>query len=529
MTQALLHAPLAPGSAPAHRAGRSVRPGTVLTVLAGGAAVCVGWPIALALAAPRPIGAVPLIAHLCGMAAGYGVIVLVALMSRTPVLERSVGADRLARWHGRGGRLVVGAVVVHAWAATAAWAGVGREGMSRAAWQVLRMPWLISATMGTLLLLVVAGLSARAARRRVRFETWHGIHLLVYVAVALGFVHQLGGPDLTGHRLLQVLWALLYTQTFALVLKHRVVTPLRNAGRHRLRVTAVVPEGAGVVSIVVEGRHLEELRAESGQFFRWRFLTPDSWSTAHPFSLSAPPTPTHLRLTVKSLGDGSGFLQRLEPGTWVMAEGPYGAMTARRRTRRDVLLVAGGVGITPMRALFETVPLARGRTCCCSTASGPERRSCSDASSTSSAVAAARGCSTSTVPPWARSPRSCSATSCPTCSNATSTCVAHRRWPTPSAAACAAPDCPTNSCTRNGSTSDPEPRTPRRVGQRRPSRRFACWATDSTDSVASAPWSSSRPSAVMASYAPPVAGSNMGVSASLSPRNQRQAMATPSK
>jgi ferredoxin-NADP reductase len=68
-----------------------------------------------------------------------------------------------------------------------------------------------------------------------------------------------------------------------------------------------------------------------------------------------------MRLTVKSLGDGSRFLQRVEPGTWVIAEGPYGAMTAQRRTHRDVLLVAGGVGITPMRALFETMPLAPGQ------------------------------------------------------------------------------------------------------------------------------------------------------------------------
>ena len=68
-----------------------------------------------------------------------------------------------------------------------------------------------------------------------------------------------------------------------------------------------------------------------------------------------------LRLTVKTLGDGSSRLQDLEPGTWVLAEGPYGAMTARRRTRRNVLLVAGGVGITPMRALFETMPVAAGQ------------------------------------------------------------------------------------------------------------------------------------------------------------------------
>jgi ferredoxin-NADP reductase len=90
---------------------------------------------------------------------------------------------------------------------------------------------------------------------------------------------------------------------FGLVLTHRVITPLRNASRHRLRVAAVQPEGPGVVSIVIEGRNLHELGAESGQFFRWRFLAPDLWLTAHPFSLSAPPTSTHLRLEVKTLGD----------------------------------------------------------------------------------------------------------------------------------------------------------------------------------------------------------------------------------
>lgn len=36
-------------------------------------------------------------------------------------------------------------------------------------------------------------------------------------------------------------------------------------------------------------------------------------------------------------------------------------MTAARRTRRHVVLIAGGVGITPMRALFETMPLAPGQ------------------------------------------------------------------------------------------------------------------------------------------------------------------------
>jgi predicted ferric reductase len=283
------------------------------------------------------------------------------LMSRAPSLDRGIGADVLARWHGRGGRIVIGLVLVHAWAAVVAWEQSRQESTLLSLWHVLRLPWLITTTIGTVALLAVGIASARAVRHRMSYERWHALHLLTYLGVALSFIHQLAGPDLAGHLVLQIAWALLYTHTFALLLRHRVLTPLRQATRHRLRVAAVVPEGPGVVSIEVEGQHLTELRAEPGQFFRWRFLTPDNWLTAHPFSLSAPPTDNRLRLTVKALGDGSGRLQGVDAGTWVVAEGPYGAVTAARRTRRDVLLIAGGVGITPMRALFETLPLAPGQ------------------------------------------------------------------------------------------------------------------------------------------------------------------------
>ena len=343
------------------RSRRSLTPEELLAAIAVGALAVALWPVALAVSGPAPLPWATALAHVTGMLAGYGVVVLLGLMSRAPALERGVGADRLARWHGRGGRIVVTLVLVHAIAAVTAWAGTRGLDPLGAGWQVLTMPGLIAATAGTVLLLAVAVVSVRAARERVSYERWHAVHLLVYLAVALSFTHQLAGPDLAGHRVLQVLWALLYTGIFALVLEHRVIVPIRSAGRHRMRVSAVVPEGPGVVSVIIAGDHLQELRAESGQFFRWRFLTPDLWRTAHPFSLSAAPTPTHLRLTVKALGDSSTALQRLEPGTWVLAEGPYGAITADRRTRRDVLLVAGGVGITPMRALFEALPLGPGQ------------------------------------------------------------------------------------------------------------------------------------------------------------------------
>jgi ferredoxin-NADP reductase len=112
--------------------------------------------------------------------------------------------------------------------------------------------------------------------------------------------------------------------------------------RHRLRVDHIVHEGAGAVSIILRGRHIDELNAESGQFFRWRFLTGPLWLSSHHFSLSAPPHPQFLRITVKAVGDGTRLIHAVKPGTRVLAAGPSGAMTNERRQGRGALLMAAG-------------------------------------------------------------------------------------------------------------------------------------------------------------------------------------------
>ncbi|HEY3478527.1 MAG TPA: ferric reductase, partial [Streptomyces sp.] len=146
----------------------------------------------------------------------------------------------------------------------------------------------------------------------------------------------------------------------AAVLWFRLLAPQRLNLRHRLRVAQVVREAPDVVSVVVSGERLPELAARPGQFLRWRFLAPGLWWTASPYSLSAAPRPGTLRITVKEVGGHSAALARLRPGTRIWAEGPYGALTADRRTRQKVLLLAGGVGVTPLRALFESLPARPG-------------------------------------------------------------------------------------------------------------------------------------------------------------------------
>jgi predicted ferric reductase len=300
--------------------------------------------------------------RITGLLAGYLLVVLLALMARVPALERGVGTDLLARWHGMIGRYTVSLAVAHTLLIIWGYAVSAHTGVVAQTGTLLTgYPDVLMATVATGLLVAVGVVSARAARRRLRYETWHFIHLYTYLAVALAFSHQFStGADFVTNAPARVLWSTMYLVVAALLLWYRVARPLLQALRHRLRVVEVRRESPDTVSIWLTGRHLDELGAEPGQFFRWRFLSRGLWWAANPYSLSAPPRPDLLRITVKVSGDHSQALSTVRPGTAVLAEGPFGAFTAARRRHRHVLLLAGGVGITPLRALFETLPGAPG-------------------------------------------------------------------------------------------------------------------------------------------------------------------------
>jgi ferredoxin-NADP reductase len=182
------------------------------------------------------------------------------------------------------------------------------------------------------------------------------VHLYTYLAIALSFAHQFStGADFrsTGAR---VLWSAMYLAVTIALLRYRVFEPLRVNWRHRLRVTDVHLESPDTVSVYLTGRALDRLDVRPGQFFRWRFATRGLWWTATPYSLSAPVSADGLRITAGMVGRHSNQLKTLLAGTRVFVEGPYGALTSQQAHHRSAVLIAGGVGITPLRALFETLP-----------------------------------------------------------------------------------------------------------------------------------------------------------------------------
>ncbi len=293
-----------------------------------------------------------------GLAGTYLALVMVLLVSRVPAVERVLGQDGLLRWHRRLAPWPISLITAHAVLLTVGYAQAARTG----AWHELdvliaQFPDVLASTVGFCMMLAIGIVSIRAIRRRIPRERWWAMHLFMYLALALSFAHVIAlGPSFVGHPLTRILWSLLWIATAGLVLAYRIGLPVFRTLRHRLEVVEVRAEGPGVVSVILKGRHLERLAVSGGQFFEWRFLTRGMWWQAHPFSLSALPRPPHLRLTVKAVGDFTSEVARLRVGTKVAVEGPYGAFTAHRRDRTRALLIAGGVGVTAIRALLEDLP-----------------------------------------------------------------------------------------------------------------------------------------------------------------------------
>ncbi len=292
----------------------------------------------------------------------FAALLELVLLSRTPWLEQRVGTDRLVGWHRWVGFACVWLITGHFVFTTIGWgAAAGRGVIDEFISLVVDEPYVLMATVGFVAFVAVGFSSMRWVRNRLSYETWYGLHLYAYIGIALAFLHALVvGTDFLDDPVALGYWLALYAIAFGLILAFRVAAPIVLNLRHRLVVAHVAQEGPGVVSAYITGRDLGSLQARAGQFFQWRFLTGGGWWRAHPYSLSAMPDGRYLRITIKGQGIDSDLAQHLRPGVRVFAEGPYGSFTADRLTRGSALFLAGGIGITPLRAMLDELPRDHG-------------------------------------------------------------------------------------------------------------------------------------------------------------------------
>jgi len=328
-------------------------------MVAGAALVTATWW----RAAPPSFGAGAALTdagRLTGLLAGYVALLQVMLRIRLPVVERRLGTDSINQTHRLFGGYLIVLIVSHVTLITAGYARAAKSSVpQQVTTLVTSYPYILWAVIAASLLIGVAVSSLPVIRRRLLYEAWHGLHLLVYVALALAFFHQVTDGEHFRHQaVLRAAWTVLFAGVGAAVIVFRFLRPWYLSIRHRLVVGSVVHETPDIISIRIMGRNVHRLHARPGQYFRWRFLAPGAWYLAHPYSLSEEPGGRGFRITVRIAGRHTAMLAQVPAGTRVIAEGPCGGLVAEPSWAGPVTLIAGGIGITPLRALFATAPCA---------------------------------------------------------------------------------------------------------------------------------------------------------------------------
>ena len=208
----------------------------------------------------------------------------------------------------------------------------------------------------TLALLALAAASIWRERLGIRYELWRVTHTALGVsALVLAQLHVSLAGLYVNTPWKQALWIGSSVALVGLVVHLRLVVPWLQR-RRPWRVVGVRDEGGGTVNLDIEADGHEGFDFEPGQFAYLK-IGDSPWSVEeHPYSIASSAERTgRLSFGIKALGDFSSAVQDVEPGTTVYVDGPHGAFSIDRAQAPGYVLIAGGVGITPMMSFLNTL------------------------------------------------------------------------------------------------------------------------------------------------------------------------------
>lgn len=293
------------------------------------------------------------IARLAGLLATQLALTQLILIGRIKWVETVFGLDKLSRVHKWNGYTILALIILHIFILTQTYASLGEISFFSQLFAYIQVDDdFLKALLAFCVLLGTVFLSITIVRRNLKYEWWYWVHLLNYTVYVLFVSHQIKFGSSLQNKTFYYYWLATYAFAAGHIAWFRFGKPLYNFWRQDFTISKVEDLGPAT-NVYISGQNLTEFKRRAGQFMIFRFFQRGFWYEAHPFSLSWGANNDLLRLTAKKLGDFTTKLPLLQAGTKVLIDGPHGVFTSQKITQKKVLLIAGGIGITPLRSLTE--------------------------------------------------------------------------------------------------------------------------------------------------------------------------------
>lgn len=184
--------------------------------------------------------------------------------------------------------------------------------------------------------------------KRISYKAWQYIHVLTYLLFFASIYHAFfWGSDSD-----KLFFIISYATLIIAVIMgaiYRTLYKIKEKRRGLATLVSIKWENDNIFTATFKTN--QRMKFSAGQFCFLR-LDRDKLYARHPFTISSSPQEENLSFTIKNSGRFTSAVSKLLPGDQINIDGPFG-LFIEQKDMKDVIFIAGGVGITPFSSLLK--------------------------------------------------------------------------------------------------------------------------------------------------------------------------------